>query len=307
MSLFERGAIFIPLACGALIAVQQLGFRAGRRLDAKTAGSRQSALHDVLAGLPDQGALTQQLESWLADLAPGEQFTLVLLDLDRLAADLLIAALAARDPDLGVHACDVATVAVLAAQRLGLDKSCIRQVGLAAELHDLGKLAIPDRILEKPGPLDEDEWEIMRTHTDIGARILAAIPSLAPVATLVRASHERHDGTGYPSRLAGEQIPVGARIIAACDAYDAMTSKRVYSEPIPASEALQRLRAAAGSQFDPDVVDVVCDVIERLLASPESASSEQHDGASATAARIILPSSSPRLDRRGVGVTAIGS
>lgn len=183
----------------------------------------------------------------------------------RALADLLLAALAERDPDLGAHSCDVAGAATIAARQLGLSRRCVEQVRLAAELHDVGKLAIPERILCKPGPLDRDEWEVMRMHAEVGAQILDAMPAMAPIGALVLASHERHDGAGYPSGLRGGEIPLGARIIAVCDAYDAMTTQRVYNRPASPADALQRLCAASGSQFDPTVVDVVCHVIQDML------------------------------------------
>lgn len=205
----------------------------------------------------------------------------------RACADLLLAALAERDPDLGAHSCDVAEAATIAAQRLGLSRRRIEQVRLAAELHDVGKLAIPERILCKPGRLDPSEWEIMRMHAEVGARILNAMPGMAPIGALVLASHERYDGAGYPYGLRGDQIPLGARIIAVCDAYDAMTTQRVYNIPVSPAEALDRLRSAAGSQFDPPVVRVVCTVIEEVLreATP---STTRHAGR-----ELLAPSLQP--------------
>jgi HD-GYP domain-containing protein (c-di-GMP phosphodiesterase class II) len=185
-------------------------------------------------------------------------------------ADVLLAALAEGDPDLGAHANDVANAATTAARQLGLSRTCVEQVRLAAELHDLGKLAIPEQILNKPGPLSPGEWSIMRMHAQIGARILGAMPGMAPIGELVLASHERHDGSGYPFGLHADQIPLGSRIIAVCDAYDAMTTQRVYNRPCCPAEALQRLRAAAGSQFDPVVVMVVCTAIEDALGGAPS-------------------------------------
>jgi HD-GYP domain-containing protein (c-di-GMP phosphodiesterase class II) len=132
----------------------------------------------------------------------------------------------------------------------------------AAELHDVGKMAVPDRILEKPGPLDPPEVDFIRRHTLVGERILAAAPSLVPVAQLVRASHESWDGTGYPDRLAGDQIPLGARVIAVCDAYHAMTSDRVYQSPVPPADAVAELRRFAGRQFDPRVVSVFIELMQ---------------------------------------------
>jgi two-component system cell cycle response regulator len=135
-----------------------------------------------------------------------------------------------------------------------MSSDAVARVGDAARLHDIGKLGIPDAILSKPGPLDADEWEFMRRHTLIGQRIVAAAPGLRPVAGLVRSSHERFDGGGYPDGLAGDEIPLGARIIAVCDAFDAMTSERSYQGARSAAEAIAELERCAGAQFDPDVV-----------------------------------------------------
>ncbi len=136
------------------------------------------------------------------------------------------------------------------AERLQLSAEDIGPLLQAASLHDIGKAAIPDSILDKPGPLNADDWSFMRTHTVIGERILCAAPALTEAARLVRSSHERWDGSGYPDRLRGESIPLGARIIAVCDAYDAMVSNRPYRSRMSREVALEELRRCAGSQFD---------------------------------------------------------
>jgi diguanylate cyclase (GGDEF)-like protein len=169
--------------------------------------------------------------------------------------DVLLRALAERDPGLGEHISGVASLAEGVARRLGLDEEQIEHVRHAAELHDVGKVAIPDAILDKPAPLDPAEWEFIRRHTIIGERIVAAAPALRPVATLVRSSHERWDGTGYPDHLRGSEIPLGARIVAVCDAFDAMIANRPYRSGMETSLALEELERCAGTQFDPDVVD----------------------------------------------------
>jgi diguanylate cyclase (GGDEF)-like protein len=168
--------------------------------------------------------------------------------------DVLLRALAERNPDLGEHLSQVAELAVAVARRLGLDEVQVEQVRHAADLHDVGKVAIPDAILDKPGPLDADEWVFMRRHTIIGERIVAAAPALREVATLVRASHERHDGQGYPDGLKGSEIPLGARIVAVCDSFDAMVADRPYRSALPHDVALRELQSCAGTQFDPVVV-----------------------------------------------------
>ena len=174
--------------------------------------------------------------------------------------DVLMQVLTERTPGLLDHVSGVTTLTAAVAARMGLDAEQLDETLRAAELHDIGKLAIPDEILNKPGPLDPTEWDFMRQHPVIGQRILNASPALAPVATLVRASHERWDGGGYPDGLAGEAIPIGARIVAVCDAYDAMTSERCYQHARSRQDTLAELRRTAGTQFDPAVVDAIRDV-----------------------------------------------
>jgi diguanylate cyclase (GGDEF)-like protein/PAS domain S-box-containing protein len=137
----------------------------------------------------------------------------------------------------------------------GAELTSLRQ---AASLHDIGKIAVPDTILNKPGPLSPDEWELIRRHTLIGERIVGAAPALAHVAKLIRSSHERHDGRGYPDQLPGDDIPLGARVIAVCDAYDAITSERPYGKKLTPEAAVEEIRRGAGTQFDPRVVDAFC-------------------------------------------------
>jgi diguanylate cyclase (GGDEF)-like protein len=172
----------------------------------------------------------------------------------RQSKDVLLSALTERDPVLGGHLSVVAELAERTARRLGLSRDELEVVRHAAELHDVGKVAIPDQILSKAGPLTEDEWTFVRRHTLAGERIIAAAPALTAVARLVRSSHERWDGTGYPDGLAGEAIPLGARIVAVADAFDAMTSGRPYRAAISHEQALAELHRCAGTQFDPTVV-----------------------------------------------------
>ncbi len=165
--------------------------------------------------------------------------------------DVLMQVLREREPELHDHSDSVTTMALAVGRRLGLGGEQLDELARAAELHDIGKIAIPETVLHKAGPLDDCEWELMRQHTVIGDRILQASPAMRPVARLVRASHERWDGGGYPDRLAGEEIPLGARIIAVCDSYSAMTSDRPYQLPATHEEAIAELRRCAGAQFDP--------------------------------------------------------
>jgi diguanylate cyclase (GGDEF)-like protein len=188
-----------------------------------------------------------------------------------------------RDRVLSTHMDDVARLAELTAVGLGLDEHEIERVVLAAELHDIGKSAIPDAILFKPGPLSGEELSFMRRHTVIGERILASAPALAPVAHVVRSSHERYDGTGYPDGLSGEEIPLGSRIVFVCDAFDAMTSERPYSPPLSAAAALEELRACAGTQFDPAVVSAFARAHEAHEREP--AATGQFSGARPVAPR----------------------
>jgi two-component system cell cycle response regulator len=169
--------------------------------------------------------------------------------------DVLLQAFQERHPDLQEHQRGVGALVLEVGRRLGMSGEELDVLARAAELHDVGKIAIPDAILTKPGPLNAEEWGFMSRHTILGERILAAAAALRPVARLVRSSHERFDGRGYPDGLQGEGIPLGARIIFVCDAFDAMTSDRSYSSAVPTAEAIAELRACAGSQFDPTVVE----------------------------------------------------
>jgi two-component system, cell cycle response regulator len=179
----------------------------------------------------------------------------------RQSTDVLLRALAERHPGLEGHLGGVAQLAGAVGRHLGLEGESLEHVLVAAELHDVGKVAIPDDIINKPGPLDDDEWAFMRRHTLIGERIVAAAPALGAVAKLVRASHERWDGNGYPDATAGQDIPLGARIVAVCDAYDAIVADRPYRRGRSAEEALAELRRCAGTQFDPAVVDAFAAVL----------------------------------------------
>lgn len=179
------------------------------------------------------------------------------------ARDVLLSALGEQQPMLRAHTHDVTVLAAGVATALGMSPSAVDDVVRAAELHDVGKLAIPRELLDKPGPLDEEEWVVMRRHTIIGERMLLAAPALAAIAPLVRSSHERWDGAGYPDGLAGAATPLGARVVAVCDAFDAMVADRPYRAGMPIDLAVQELQACAGTQFDPAVVGAFLGVLAR--------------------------------------------
>ncbi len=169
----------------------------------------------------------------------------------------LAEALVERDRYTGEHSESVVDLVEVVARGLALSKRDVDHVKAAALLHDIGKVAIPDDVLNKSSPLDGDEWKIMREHPVIGERILRAIPGMGPIARIVRHEHERFDGSGYPDGIAGEEIPIGARIILACDAYHAMTSDRPYRKGMSHADAVGELAEHAGTQFDPRVTEVL--------------------------------------------------
>jgi putative nucleotidyltransferase with HDIG domain len=167
----------------------------------------------------------------------------------------------ADDAYTGQHTQDVVELTVAVADKLGVDPETRRAAEFGALLHDVGKVAIPNEIINKPGPLDDEEWAIMKTHTIEGQRMLERVGGLlAKVGMVVRASHERYDGGGYPDGLAGEAIPIAARIVSACDAFNAMTTDRSYRKALSLEVAVGELRKNAGTQFDPDVVDALVDL-----------------------------------------------
>jgi diguanylate cyclase (GGDEF)-like protein/PAS domain S-box-containing protein len=172
----------------------------------------------------------------------------------RQATDALLSALAERNRDLGVHLHDVTDLCEMVADVLGVPEETRAALLQAAALHDVGKFGVPDAILDKPAALDDAEWMFMRKHTIIGERILSSAPALATAAKIVRSTHERWAGGGYPDGLAGADIPLGARIIAVCDAYDAMTSNRPYRTAMSPEGAVAELKRYSGTQFDPKVV-----------------------------------------------------
>jgi diguanylate cyclase (GGDEF)-like protein/PAS domain S-box-containing protein len=198
-------------------------------------------------GLADERLYRDKQETYAARAEPSQVLLRTMLE---------------RDPMLRREGGAVADLAVRVGLRLGLGKQSLAELRVAAELHDIGKLAVPDEVLKKPGPLSKEEWWHIRRHPLVGQSILAASPALQNVGAIVRATHERWDGQGYVDTLAGQEIPVAARIISVCDAYTAMTSDRPYRAALTHDEALAELRRCAFTQFDPEIVRLVCAELE---------------------------------------------
>lgn len=223
------------------------------RAEAPWLGQRDVDLMQTLADL-----LVRDLED--RDVAAQQRR----LQVEETGLEALLAAVAERDRYTAEHTKAVAELSTIVAHGLGLSELAVEEVTKVAFLHDIGKVGVPDSILQNDGRLDRKDWDIMRTHPEIGARMTACIPGLAYLAPAVRAEHERWDGRGYPDGLTGDEIPLVSRIVAVCDAYHAMTSDRPYRAASSAESALEELRVQAGIQFDPTVVKEMA----RLMQSP---------------------------------------
>ena len=171
--------------------------------------------------------------------------------------EAMAAAIDMRDDYTGEHSEQVVRLSGRVGERLGLTEKSLSELGIAARLHDVGKIGVPDAVLLKNGPLEAAEWDIMRRHPEWGAQLLGRVPGLKRVSRIVRHAHERWDGDGYPDKLRLAEIPLESRIISACDAYEAMTSDRPYRNALRPWIAVSELREGAGGQFDPDVVDAL--------------------------------------------------
>jgi diguanylate cyclase (GGDEF)-like protein len=241
-ALFEAGAEgIIPIVEGAALALSEHG-------EGFSVGCSHGAITLPGEAVDAAGALRLADQRMYANKHAGR------VSAGRQTADALLRALAARDPDLAGQT-EAVELAVATAFALGLGADEVERVRHATELRDVGKVAVPDAILAKPGPLREEEWEFVRRHPVIGERIIDGAPALHRVGALVRASHERWDGTGYPDRIGGADIPLGARIVAVADAFAAMTARRPYRPARTADAAIAELRECAGTQFDPAVVE----------------------------------------------------
>jgi putative nucleotidyltransferase with HDIG domain len=197
---------------------------------------------------------TQQLSLTLRDLEQSYDHTL----------EALGGALDAKDAETEGHCQRVTAFTIRMAEAMGVDKVMMRHIARGAFLHDIGKMGIPDSILRKPGPLTADERTIMRRHCDIGYDVLKRIPFLKEAAEIVLTHQECYDGTGYPRALKGEEIPLGSRIFAVADTLDAMISDRPYRKALPITVAREEIRKNAGTQFDPQVVEVFLSVPDRI-------------------------------------------
>jgi diguanylate cyclase (GGDEF)-like protein len=182
--------------------------------------------------------------------------------------NVALRAIAEQDGGLHNHVTDVGQLAGKVGARMRFRGEALRDLVYAAELHDVGKVAVPHGILKKRGPLDDAEWEFMRRHTLIGEAILGAAPALATVAKWVRSSHERFDGGGYPDGLSGAEIPLASRIIFLCDSFSAMTQTRPYRAPMTAEQARAEICRCSGTQFDPDAVRAFCEVLDAAEVGP---------------------------------------
>jgi putative nucleotidyltransferase with HDIG domain len=191
----------------------------------------------------------------------------------------LAAALEAKDAYTNDHAIEIAELAGAVCEQLRIAPADTRLIRLGALLHDIGKIGIPESILRKPGPLTDDEARVMQRHPQIGARILQPVPHFAELVPLVRASHERYDGAGYPDGLSAEGIPLGSRVIGVCDAFHAMTEDRVYRKAMAPTEAIAEIERCSGTQFDPDCVRALLEVVrsegwgpadERVVRTPNA-------------------------------------
>jgi len=190
----------------------------------------------------------------------------------------LVSALDAREHDTELHSWRVRTYALRIAERMKLPHADRRVVEQAALLHDIGKIGVPDNILLKPGPLTETEWGVMRRHPEIGHQILASVPSLEKISTIVLTHHEHYDGSGYPKGIKGDQIPLGARVFAVADAYDALTSSRPYREATSIEDAMRIIKRDRGKYFDPRVVDAFLEITPAELAALRSVVAHTADG-----------------------------
>jgi HD-GYP domain-containing protein (c-di-GMP phosphodiesterase class II) len=238
-------------------------YRSFSALIERASEARKRAGADRARAAADRARASDEREQAAQDrLAMIRRLDEVRAELTIAPADVLLQAVTERDLELGSHVSAVVELARATAVQLGANDEDLETTRQTALLHDVGKVAIPDEILNKPGSLDPSEWAFVRQHTLIGERIIQAAPALAHVAKLVRSTHERYDGSGYPDGLARDGIPLAARIVSVCDAYDAMITTRAYRTARTSSDAVAELRSHSGTQFDPEVIDAFVNTLE---------------------------------------------
>ncbi|MGH3058560.1 MAG: GAF domain-containing protein [Gaiellaceae bacterium] len=248
-------------AAGGSVAVAPLRLEGNRLgLVVVAAGPRGEVFDDrrirLLTGVAHQAKLA------VANASSFESLEKTFLS----TVEALANALEANDEYTSSHARWISDTALLVGRELGLDTPALKRLELGALFHDIGKIGIPEAILSKPGPLTPEEWNVVRLHPELGARILGPIERLEDVCEIVRHCHEHWDGSGYPAGLAGDEIPIESRVVLVCDAYHAMTTDRPYRKRLSTQEARRRLREAAGTQFDPRVVEVFLGLVQPLRA-----------------------------------------
>jgi HD-GYP domain-containing protein (c-di-GMP phosphodiesterase class II) len=199
-----------------------------------------------------------------------------------------------RSHETGQHTQRLRRLVMELGHAIGLTESQLDELSLLAALHDIGKIGIPDDILMKPGPLSAKEWKVMLKHAEIGFRIAQSFHALAHISDAILAHHERWDGTGYPQGLKSDRIPLIARILSIVDAYDVMTHGRSYQKPVSPGQALEELRAKAGTQFDPELVKIFVDKIPH--APGDTAREEEKSDAPVTALVVRQPAAVPARD-----------
>ena len=251
-----------PVVGGVAVALlgPTLAIAASQRWGALVAAG--VVLLEALALTLIAGLAVRQRETWLRARARNER----LESARRAAMDVAGATLHASDGLTGEHSDEVAQLCEVLCEEFEIEGDERMRVLMAAHLHDIGKVAVSKDILNKPGPLDQDEWAVIKEHTLVGERILEAVPELGQAATLVRHSHEHWDGTGYPDGLAGDEIPLGSRVVLTADAFHAIRSDRPYRQGRSPREALAELKAHAGTQFDPLIVAALERQASRLRA-----------------------------------------
>lgn len=178
--------------------------------------------------------------------------------------ECITSALDARDPYTGNHSRRVSDMACFLCQKLGISHEETQEIHISGHLHDIGKIGVPDRVLLKPGKLNDEEWELMKKHPEIGADILSKCPHFSRIAAIILHHHERWDGKGYPFGAKGTEIPIGARIIAVCDSIDAMASARAYRKALPLDVVKSEIEKNIGIMYDPKIAQVALDNWEEL-------------------------------------------